>query len=114
MNPVVLLGAQALVSLAASTAVLAALSRPLARTLEITCPDRAAAGFWLRYAQTMLVVAPLVLVLAMEFVTPAWPPQDKLCFALLASLGGLLLALRAVGKRMGQFVPAAPLSKGAI
>ena len=114
MNPVVLLGAQALVSLAASTAVLAALSRPLAHTLEITCPDRAAAGFWLRYAQTMLVVAPLVLVLAMEFVTPAWPPQDKLRFALLASLGGLLLALRAVGKRMGQFVPVAPLSKGAV
>lgn len=116
MNPVVLLGAQALVSLAASTAILAALSRPLAHTLEITCPDRAAAAFWLRYAQTMLVIAPLVLVLvlAMEFVTPAWPAQEKLRFALLASLGSLLFALRAVGKRIGQFVPAAPLSKGAV
>ena len=69
MNPVVLLGAQALVSLAASAAVLAALSRPLAHTLEITCPDRAAADFWLRYAQTMLVIAPLVLVLAMNKTT---------------------------------------------
>ena len=114
MNPIVLLGAQALVSLAASTAVLAALSRPLADTLEITCPDRAAAGFWLRYAQAMLVIAPLVLVLAMEWVTPSLQPEQKLRFALLVSLGGLLLALRAVGKRMGQFVPVAPLSKGAV
>ena len=114
MNPVVLLGAQALISLIASTAVLAALSRPLARTLEVTCPDQAAAAFWMRYVQTMLVIAPLVLVLAMEFVMPAWPPHEKLRFALLASLGGLLLALRAVGKRMGQFVPTPALSKGAL
>ena len=56
---------------------------------------------------------PLVLVLAMEFVTPAWPPQVQSCVSHCSHpLGGLLLALRAVGKRMGQFVSAASMSQG--
>lgn len=106
MNPVILLCVQALISLAASTSVLLALSRTLARTLDTLCPDRAAAAFWLDYTRTMLVIAPLVLVLAMDLLAPAYPPQDKLRLALLASLCGLLLALYVVGRRMGQFIPA--------
>ncbi|MGP1692261.1 MAG: hypothetical protein ACTS6O_07125 [Giesbergeria sp.] len=45
MNPVVVLGAKALIGLVASTEVLAAQSRPLARALKGTCPDQAAAAF---------------------------------------------------------------------
>lgn len=114
MNPVVLLGVQALISLAASTAVLLALSRTLARTLDTLCPDRPAAAFWLDYARTMLVIVPLVLVLAMDLLAPTYPPQDKLRLALLASLCGLLLALYTVGRRMGQFIPVPASRKGAV
>lgn len=110
MNPVVLLGVQALISLAASTAVLLALSR----TLDTLCPDRPAAAFWLDYARTMLVIVPLVLVLAMDLLAPTCPPQDKLRLALLASLCGLLLALYAVGRRMGQFIPVPASRKEAV
>lgn len=104
MNAYFLLFAEILLSLAVSLAVLYALSGPLVDVLGRICPDRQAAVFWLSYTKVMLVIAPLLLVLAVELFTHFSDPLDSLRLALIAALGGLLAGLHSIGKRLGQFV----------
>lgn len=106
MNAYVQLFAAALVSVVTSFAVLHVLSTPLMRILGRICPDEHAASFWLSYTKVMLVIAPLLLVLVVDTLTHFTNPLDSLRLALVATLGGLLIGLRSIGKRLGQFVKA--------
>ena len=68
------------------------------------CPDEQAASFWLSYTKVMLMIAPLLLVLTVDLFTHFSNPMDTLRLALMAALGGLLIGLRSIGKRLGLFV----------
>lgn len=105
MNTYLLLLLELLISVAASLAVLSVLAKPLVRTLERMCPDEESADFWLRYAQVMLIIAPLILVLLTDLFARYAAPQDSLRMALLAALGGLLAGLHLLGSRLGRFIP---------
>lgn len=105
MNPILFLVFQVLLSACISILVLWTMRRPLTRTLASLCPDAESAAFWWSYACVMLVIAPLVLVLIVDLVTPGDAMGvGKLRFALLACLCGLLLGLWELGQRIGQFV----------
>ena len=112
MNAYVLLVSESLLCVAASLAVLYALSRPLMNVLSRICPDEQAASFWLSYTKLMLMLAPLLMVLTVDLFTHFSNPMDTLRLALIAALGGLLTGLHAVGKRIGQYV-SVPRKEGA-
>ena len=111
MNSLFLLLAESLTSIAVSLAVLYVLSDPLVRVLGRICPDEQAAVFWLRYTKVMLVIAPLLLVQMVDMVSPFRDPMDSLRLALIAILGGLLIGLHLIGKRLKQF-ETAPQNSG--
>ncbi|MBI3149152.1 MAG: hypothetical protein HYZ17_11640 [Betaproteobacteria bacterium] len=106
MNAYFLLFAESLISVVVSLAVLYVLSGPLVNVLVRICPDEQAAVFWLCYTRVMLTIAPLLLVLAVDMFTHFSDPLDSLRLALMAVLGGLLIGLLSIGKRLGQFVTA--------
>jgi hypothetical protein len=113
MNAYLLLFVELLISVAASLAVLHVLCRPLVNTLGRICPDEQAALFWLSYTQVMLIIAPLLLVLMLDFLTHFSDPMDNLRLALMAALGGLLIGMRSIGKQLGRFVSAAQTPRSA-
>lgn len=104
MNAYIQLFAASLISVAVSFAVLHVLSSPLMNILGRICPDEQAAAFWLSYTKVMLMIAPLLLVLIVDMFAHFSNPLDTLRLALTAALGGLLIGLRSIGKRLGQFV----------
>ncbi len=104
MNAYIQLFAAAFISTAVSFAVLRVLSRPLMNILSRICPDEQAAAFWLSYAKVMLMIAPLLLVLTVDMFAHFRDPLDSVRLALMAALGGLLIGLRSIGKRLEQFV----------
>ena len=104
MNAYVLLATESLICVAVSLAVLHAMSRPLMNVLTRICPDEQAASFWLSYTRVMMRLAPLLLVLSVDLFTHFANPMDTLRLALIAALGGLLVGLHAVGKRIGLYV----------
>ena len=104
MNAYVLLATESLICVAVSLAVLHAMSRPLMNVLSRICPDEQAASFWLSYTRVMMLLAPLLLVLSVDLFTHFANPMDTLRLALIAALGGLLVGLHAVGKRIGPYV----------
>jgi len=95
---------ECLVSALLSLAVLGALSRPLRGLLERLCPDEQAAAFWRSYTQVMLTLAPLLCVLILDLLTPSGHLYAQLRGGLIAGLGGLLLGLWIVGRRLGRFI----------
>lgn len=104
MNAYLQLFVASLVSIGISLVVLRVLSVPLINVLSRICPDEQAAIFWLSYTRVMLVIAPLLLVLMVDLLAPAGRPLDGLRLALMAALGGLLIGLHSVGRRLGRFV----------
>lgn len=113
MNAYFQLLVEALTSVAVSLTVLYVLSRPLMNVLTRVCPDEQAAAFWASYTKVMLLIAPLLLVLAVDMFTHFVDPLDTLRLALMAALAGMLIGLYSVGKRLGQFVVAPKLPGGA-
>lgn len=113
MNAYFLLFAESLISVAVSLAALYVLAGPLVNILSRICPDEEAAVFWLSYTKVMLMIAPLLLVLMVDMVTHFSAPIDSLRFALMAALGGLLIGLHSIGKRLGKFVTTPQQSGGA-
>lgn len=111
MNGYFLLLVEAATSLTVSLAVLYALSRPLMNVLQRICPDEQAAAFWLSYTKIMLLIAPLLLVLMADLFADFSDPMDTWRFSLIVALGGILIGLYNIGKRLGQFV-AAPQQVG--
>lgn len=104
MNAYLLLPAELVISIAASLAVLHVLASPLVNTLARICPDEQAAAFWLSYTKVMLMIAPLLLVLIMDLMTHFRDPMDSLRLALIAALGGLLIGMHSIGRRLGRFI----------
>lgn len=104
MNSHLLLFIELLISIAASLAVLGVLSRPLVNVLCRICPDEQAATFWLSYTKVMLMITPLLLVLMVDLFTRFNNPMDNLRVALMVALGGLLLGLKSIGKRLSQSI----------
>lgn len=104
MNAYVQLLAVSLISVAVSFAVLHVLSNPLMNILSRICPDEQAAAFWLSYTKVMLMIAPLLLVLVVDMYAHFINPLDSVRLSLVAALGGLLIGLHSIGKRLGQFV----------
>jgi hypothetical protein len=104
MNAYLQLFAASLISIAISFAVLRVLSNPLMNILGRICPDEHAAAFWLSYTKVMLMIAPLLLVLMIDMFAHFSNPLDSMRLALIATLGGLLIGLHSIGKRLGRFV----------
>ena len=104
MNAYLLLLLEMLISISASIVVLRVLTTPLLRTLEHICPDEQAATFWLSYTRVMLVIAPLILVLIMDSFSRYGNPLDSLRMTVLAALGGLLVGMHLLGRRLGRFI----------
>lgn len=107
MNTPLLLIAECLLSLAFSLLTLRLLNPSLLALLERLCPDRAAAGFWQRYTQLMLSIAPLLCVLFLDVFVNTPDPLARLRWGLIAGLGGLLYGLWLIGSRLGHFIEAA-------
>lgn len=104
MNAYLFLLLEMLISVAASTIVLRALTLPLLRTLQQVCPDEQSAGFWLSYTRVMLVIAPLILVLVLDSFSHFANPLDSLRMTVLAALAGLLVGMHLLGRRLGRFI----------
>lgn len=104
MSAYVQLFAALLISVAITFAVLHVSSNPLMNILGRICPDEQTDTFWLSYTKVMLMIAPLLLVLMVDMFAHFSNPLDSLRLALMAALGGLLIGLRSIGKRLGQFV----------
>lgn len=109
MSPYLLWCAEISLALITSLLVWRLIAQPLLNVLQRLCPDESAAGFWLRYTQVMLLLFPLLLVLVVDFLSRSSNPLDTLRLAFLAVLGGLLLGLYRVGRRLTQFIAAAHL-----
>jgi len=112
MNPILLLFVELLMSVTVSLTVVYVLSRPLVNVLGRICPDEQAVVFWLRYTKVMLTIAPLLLVLIANMFTHFNDPMDSLRLALIVVLGGLLIGLHSIGKRLGKFVTTPQQSGG--
>ncbi|MBI5258771.1 MAG: hypothetical protein HY855_19860 [Burkholderiales bacterium] len=113
MNAIVPWLAAMLISLSLSMAVLAVLSRPLARVLASLCPDESGVAFWLSYTRIMLTIAPLLATLLVDWGAAAGrPPLEAVRLTLMAALVGLLLGLYLVGRRLGGFVRVPPPPSG--
>jgi hypothetical protein len=104
MNAYSLLLAKTLLSIAVSLAVLYVLSPPLAKVLSRICPNDESATFWVSYTKIMLMIAPLLLVMTVDLLTLSGDPMKNLRLAIMAALGGMLIGLHSVGKRLGKFV----------
>ena len=50
------------------------------------------------------MIAPLLLVLVVDMYAHFINPLDSVRLSLVAALGGLLIGLHSIGKRLGQFV----------
>lgn len=111
MNAFLQLLAAALVSVSLSLLLLRILSAPLTRVLERVCQDADAAAFWRSYTWAMLTMSPLLVSLAVQMLWSASDPLDAFRAVLMASLGGLLLGLHVLGKRLVQFI-GAPAGRG--
>jgi len=105
MDPLVRLLLSALICVCLSLLVLRVLSTPLARLLHELCPGNAV-GFWLRYTQVMFTLAPLMVVLLTDAMSHLTNPLDAVRLALMAAVGGLLLGLISVGRRLARFIQA--------
>jgi hypothetical protein len=84
--------------------ILKILARPLHGLLCRLCPDETAANFWLAYSRIMLLLAPVLLVLLVNLLAAGVPAEARLQLGLIASVGGLMLGLHTVGKRLSQFI----------
>ncbi len=104
MNLYATLLVEALLSIAMSFAVLHVLTPPLAKILLRICPDEESAAFWVSYTKIMLMIAPLLLVLTVDLLARSSDPMNSLRLAAIAALGGMLIGLHSVGKRLGKFV----------
>lgn len=105
MNTITLFITEILISLGLSAVVLFAISRPLLNALLDLCPTEKQAAFWLSYTRTMLLLAPLLLVLVVDGAQVYDNTLDAIRVALMAALAGILLGMIIVGKRI--FGPAA-------
>lgn len=112
MNAAYLLFAESLISIAVSILVLYVLAGPLVKILGQICQDEQAAIFWLSYTKVMLTIAPLVLVLLVDMLSRFSNPMDNLRLALIAALGGMLIGLHSVGKRLGKFEISPQIPRG--
>ena len=111
MNSYLLLLAESTLSVAISLLVLAVLARPLVDVLSRICPDERAALFWVKYTKVMLVIAPLLLVLCVDFLARDQDPMNVLRMAMMAALAGVLLGLQLLGKRLSRFEAAPQLAR---
>jgi hypothetical protein len=98
-----LLFAELLISITVSLLVLYVLADPLVKILSLICPVEQAAIFWLSYTKIVLTIAPLVLVLSVDMLSHLNDPMENLRLALIAALGGVLIGLHLVGKRLEKF-----------
>ena len=104
MSPLPMLLAELAVSVVASTVVLLVLSRPLVKVLMRICQNEDSANFWLSYTRLMLLIAPMLLVACVEFLSRFSEPMVCVRLALMAILGGLLLGLHIVGNGISQSI----------
>jgi hypothetical protein len=103
MNAYLFLLTELAASVALSLAVLLMLSRPLMNVLRLLCPGEQAARFWLSYTRVMLTITPLLFTLIFSLFAHFSDPLDNARLAAIAALGGLLMGLWTIGKRLGRF-----------
>jgi len=99
MSNVGLFFVEIILSIILSLLVSALLSRPLANNLAKSCASEQQASFWLAYTKMMLFIFPVLIVLLISVFNQSIG-LDHIKISLIGSLGGLLLALLFVGRRL--------------
>lgn len=100
MNAILLLLAQAGLSVAASALVIWTMANPLKGVIQQLCPSPASTDFWVQYTRVMLTLAPLALVLLVNLWVPEQNAFKALRYALLVIVLGLLWGTYLVGRRL--------------
>ncbi|WP_124949170.1 hypothetical protein [Sulfuriferula thiophila] len=103
MNSLLLFSAEILLSLSLSATVLYAISSALRNALQDLCPSDRQAEFWVAYTRTMLILAPLLLVMVVDGMSSHGDVLGNIRIALVAALAGLLFGMIIVGKKV--FIP---------
>ena len=105
MDTINLFIAEIIISLTLSATTLLVLSNPLINVLTDLCPTKKQAEFWLAYTRMMLSISPLLLVLIVDGFVSSDDILAHVRVSLMAALGGLVIGMIIVGKRI--FAPAA-------
>lgn len=104
---------EVLTALLCSGGITAVLTRPLRDVLTDVCGSRERAAFWLRYANVMLFIAPLVgIVVFGESGKILEPTLGFYKAALGAALSGAFVALAAIGLQIARFLPKRVVKEG--
>ena len=90
---------EVILSIVLSLLVSALMSRPLANNLAKSCASEQQASFWLAYTKMMLFIFPILIVLLISVFNQS-TGLDHIKISLIGSLGGLLLALLFVGRKL--------------
>ncbi|WP_242337452.1 MULTISPECIES: hypothetical protein [Anaeromyxobacter] len=97
---------EVLTALLCSVGITAVLTRPLRAVLTDVCGTPERAGFWVRYANVMLFLAPLVgIVVFGRSGSLAEPTLGFYKAALGSALSGAFVALAAIGLQVSRFLP---------
>jgi len=99
MSDINLLLIETIISMIASITIMLLISQPLKAALIDLCPTEKQANFWLAYTRTMLLIAPLLLVLFINS-THKGDTFSDLRSAFIAALTGLLIGLIIMGRKM--------------
>ncbi len=99
MSDITILLLEASISIFASIITMLLISKPLKESLLELCPTVELANFWLAYTRTMMLIAPLLLVLLINSTHDGHVFSDFRS-ALIATFSGLLLGLIVIGKKM--------------
>ena len=86
-------------SLTLSSIVLITLSTPLRRLLQNLSHSKEQAFFWIAYTRTMLFISPLLMVILVGALADA-DGLAHIKVSLISALGGLLLGLVIIGRKM--------------
>jgi len=99
MSDIYLLLIETVISMIASIIIMILISQPLKAALIDLCPTEKQAIFWLAYTRTMLLIAPLLLVLFINS-THKGDTFSDLRASLIAALTALLIGLIVIGRKM--------------
>ena len=105
MNSISVFVLQIVISVVLSGLTLMALNRPLKNILQVLCPSKIHADFWLSYTRIMLSVTPLLLVLLFGVIRKSTELNATSVIlvtksSMIWALCGLWLGLLVVGRKI--------------
>ncbi|HIO92219.1 MAG TPA: hypothetical protein EYG68_05155 [Leucothrix mucor] len=99
MSHITLFFTEIILSVVLSLLISALISRPLANNLKKSCEAEQQASFWVAYTKMMLFIFPILIVLLISVFNHS-VGLEHIKISLIGSLGGLLLALLFIGRKL--------------